>query len=93
VLGIATFILLYNMVASILAGERVGGNPWRALTLEWATTSPPPAYNFVGNPVPFDDPYGYGTAEAQAYVDALDKRFPPPAPQPPGAVVPEPASD
>src|SRR5690606_11337351 len=51
VLGVATFILLYNMIRSLAVGERVGGNPWRALTLEWATTSPPPAYNFTGNPI------------------------------------------
>jgi cytochrome c oxidase subunit I len=93
VLGIATFILLYNMVRSLLSGERVGANPWRGLTMEWATTSPPPAYNFVGDPIPFEDPYGYGTEEAQAYLDALDRRFPPPAPQPATAPLPEPAGD
>ena len=27
-------------------GERVGDDPWEANTLEWATTSPPPPYNF-----------------------------------------------
>ena len=78
VLGIATFVLLANMIISLYAGKRVGGNPWRALTLEWATTSPPPAYNFVGDPVPFADPYGYGTKESQEYLDTLEKRFPPP---------------
>jgi cytochrome c oxidase subunit 1 len=90
VLGISVFVLLYNIIRSVWYGERVGGNPWRALTLEWATTSPPPAYNFVGDPVPFDDPYGYGTEEAQAYVEAVDKRFPVPVPMEP---VPEPAGD
>jgi cytochrome c oxidase subunit 1 len=92
ILGIATFILLYNMVVSILSGERVGGNPWRALTLEWATTSPPPAYNFVGDPVPFEDPYGYGTKESADYLDVLDKRFPPPVDPEPVTPAPAPAS-
>ncbi len=78
VLGIATFVLLYNIVVTLIAGKRVGANPWRALTLEWATSSPPPAYNFIGDPVPFEDPYGYGTEESVAYLDALEKRFPPP---------------
>jgi cytochrome c oxidase subunit 1 len=78
VLGISTFVLVYNVVVSLLAGERVGANPWRALTLEWATSSPPPAYNFAGEPVQFDDPYGYGTEEATAYLNAIDRRFPPP---------------
>ncbi len=93
VLGVATFILLYNIVRSLLAGERVGANPWRALTMEWATTSPPPAYNFMGDPIPFEDPYGYGTEEAQAYLDAVDRRFPPPASLPQSAPLPEPAGD
>ncbi len=78
VLGTATFVLLANMIISLYVGKRAGANPWRALTLEWATTSPPPAYNFVGDPVPFADPYGYGTKESQEYLDTLEKRFPPP---------------
>ena len=32
------------------AGAVAGDNPWGADTLEWATTSPPPAYNFVHLP-------------------------------------------
>ncbi len=27
-------------------GKLAGDNPWDAWTLEWATTSPPPVYNF-----------------------------------------------
>jgi cytochrome c oxidase subunit I+III len=30
-----------------LRGERVGDNPWDGDTLEWATSSPPPAYNYA----------------------------------------------
>jgi cytochrome c oxidase subunit 1 len=93
VLGLATFILLYNIIRSLLAGERVGGNPWRALTLEWATTSPPPAYNFTGNPVPFEDPYGYGTEESVAYLDAVDRRYPPPPKLPAGVPQPHASGD
>ena len=34
------------------AGARPPGNdPWDAWTLEWSTTSPPPAYNFATLPV------------------------------------------
>ncbi len=75
VLGISTFILLYNMVWSIFRGKIAGANPWRALTLEWATTSPPPVSNFVGDPVPFPDPYGYGTQEAQAYLAQIEQQY------------------
>ena len=31
-------------------GERVGDDPWGGQTLEWATTSPPPADNFLTTP-------------------------------------------
>jgi cytochrome c oxidase subunit I len=75
VLGISTLVLLYNIVTSLASGKRVGANPWRALTLEWTTTSPPPVHNFEGDPIPFNDPYGYGTEAAQAYLDAIDRRF------------------
>lgn len=75
VLGISTFLLLYNMVVSLYNGKVAGANPWRALTLEWQTTSPPPAYNFVGDPIPFEDPYGYGTEASKAYLDAMESRF------------------
>jgi cytochrome c oxidase subunit 1 len=37
---------LVNVVATFINGERVGDDPWEGNTLEWATTSPPPVYNF-----------------------------------------------
>ncbi len=79
-LGISTFVLLYNIPHSLRHGKRAGANPWRALTLEWTTSSPPPAHNFVGDPVPFNDPYGYGTEASKIYLDAIDKRFGAPEP-------------
>jgi cytochrome c oxidase subunit I len=36
----------YNIVVSLWNGKPAGDNPWRAWTLEWGTTSPPPSYNF-----------------------------------------------
>jgi cytochrome c oxidase subunit 1 len=74
-LGISTFIFVVNALWSMFNGPRAGANPWRALTLEWATTSPPPPHNFIGDPVPFKNPYGYGTRAAHAYLDAIDKQF------------------
>ena len=32
--------------AALRSGAPAGANPWDASTLEWATSSPPPAYNF-----------------------------------------------
>ena len=42
---------LVNVVRALLGGERAPDNPWDAPTLEWATTSPPPSYNFRYIPV------------------------------------------
>jgi cytochrome c oxidase subunit 1 len=44
-------LLLWNVVASLRDGTSAGDNPWDAGTLEWATTSPPPPYNFARIPV------------------------------------------
>lgn len=41
-----TLTLLWNIWVSLRHGEVAGNNPWGAFTLEWATTSPPPAENF-----------------------------------------------
>jgi cytochrome c oxidase subunit 1 len=38
--------LAANVWRSLRAGEQAGDDPWDAFTLEWATPSPPPAYNF-----------------------------------------------
>jgi cytochrome c oxidase subunit 1 len=47
----AVLIFLVNIVVSLRRGERAGSDPWDAWTLEWATASPPPAYNFETLPV------------------------------------------
>jgi len=44
--GIAVLIFAYNLIVSYWRGEVAGDDPWDAWTLEWATSSPPPAYNF-----------------------------------------------
>jgi cytochrome c oxidase subunit 1/cytochrome c oxidase subunit I+III len=39
-------VLVWNILVSLRRGKLAGDNPWEAWTLEWATTSPPPAHNF-----------------------------------------------
>jgi len=45
--GVAVLIFVYNLIRSYLKGAPAGNDPWDAWTLEWATTSPPPEYNFA----------------------------------------------
>jgi hypothetical protein len=40
-------LFLINFLRSLRHGKPAGDNPWDAFTLEWATTSPPPPYNFA----------------------------------------------
>jgi cytochrome c oxidase subunit 1 len=47
----AIVVFLVNIVMSLRRGAPAGDDPWDAWTLEWATTSPPPAYNFDAVPV------------------------------------------
>jgi len=48
-LGVLFFVV--NVIVSLRKGEPAGADPWDAWTLEWATTSPPPPYNFEVVPV------------------------------------------
>jgi cytochrome c oxidase subunit 1 len=37
---------LWNVFVTMRSGEPAGDDPWEGNTLEWATSSPPPPYNF-----------------------------------------------
>jgi heme/copper-type cytochrome/quinol oxidase subunit 1 len=45
IMGVGMLVFLANIVIS-RKGKRAGNDPWLADTLEWYTTSPPPAHNF-----------------------------------------------
>jgi cytochrome c oxidase subunit 1 len=45
-IAVGTLPFLWNVLASLRAGEPAGDDPWEGNTLEWATSSPPPPYNF-----------------------------------------------
>ena len=45
-IAISVLLFLVNIVRSWNHGEVAGNDPWQGNTLEWATTSPPPPYNF-----------------------------------------------
>jgi cytochrome c oxidase subunit 1 len=64
-LGASTLVFLYNMIVSWRSGEPAPSNPWRALTLEWQVSSPPPIFNFDEIPQVVGSPYEYGTRGAR----------------------------
>jgi cytochrome c oxidase subunit I+III len=78
--GVLAFMV--NMAWSATWGAPAGANPWNADTLEWATSSPPPNYNFrylpvvrSGNPLwdhvhPLTPDAGGGLAWREAMADA-----------------------
>jgi cytochrome c oxidase subunit 1 len=78
-LGLSSLIFLYNIVASWRGGPRAVSNPWKALTLEWQVSSPPPIFNFDTVPTVVGGPYEYGVPGA---VHGIFK----------GAEVPQPAT-
>lgn len=44
--AIAIILFVWNIIRSLRSGKVAGNNPWNAWTLEWATSSPPPEWNF-----------------------------------------------
>ncbi len=46
ILAAGVLVTIVNVVRSLKAGAVAGPDPWKANTLEWFTTSPPPANNF-----------------------------------------------
>ncbi len=58
--GLFQLLMLFNIFYSLKFGKRVSENPWKANTLEWSTSSPPPPHNFEQIPTVHRYPYEYG---------------------------------
>lgn len=63
ILAISTIPFLVNAIYSWFKGEKAVSNPWKALTLEWTTDSPPIPHNWHGEPPLFTHPYDYGMVD------------------------------
>jgi cytochrome c oxidase subunit I len=72
-LGASVLPFLYNAIISWVRGPAAEANPWRGMTLEWQTSSPPPPNNFERLPVVTHGPYDYGD---------IPSKVPEPAPSP-----------
>jgi cytochrome c oxidase subunit I len=51
VVAAAVLAFVFNGIFSLYRGAIAPPNPWGAASLEWATSSPPPVYNFAHIPV------------------------------------------
>ena len=65
VLGASVVVFIYNMSESWVRGKVAPANPWRANTLEWQVSSPPPVFNFDEIPQVVGGPYEYGVPGAR----------------------------
>jgi cytochrome c oxidase subunit 1 len=63
-LAAAQLCFIGNFFWSLARGVRVSENPWRATTLEWTTSSPPPHDNFPVAPRVTRGPYDYSVPGA-----------------------------
>jgi cytochrome c oxidase subunit 1 len=67
ILGTSFLFFVANVVWALFAGEKAEADPWRARTLEWQVSSPPPLENFPSRPVVTGGPYDYGVQGAPAH--------------------------
>jgi cytochrome c oxidase subunit I+III len=61
-LAAGLLMVVVNLAVSLFRGETAGNDPFGGDTLEWSTTSPPPAYNFPVIPK-VSSPYAMWDAE------------------------------
>ncbi|MCR6650933.1 MAG: cbb3-type cytochrome c oxidase subunit I [Cellvibrionaceae bacterium] len=50
VMAVGIAVIILDFLLHFRFGTSAGANPWKADTLEWATTTPPPPYNFASIP-------------------------------------------
>jgi cytochrome c oxidase subunit I+III len=50
IMSVGILVVVYDFFRTVRSGEPAADNPWGADTLEWAVSSPPPAYNFLTIP-------------------------------------------
>ncbi|WP_017294599.1 cytochrome c oxidase subunit I [Geminocystis herdmanii] len=71
VMAVSTLPFIINVVWSLAKGTQAERNPWRALTLEWQTASPPIIENFEEEPVLWSGPYDYGIDDEEAEEESV----------------------
>src|SRR4051812_40043886 len=76
-LGLTQILFAFNFLYSLVAGPKAPANPWKSNTLEWATPSPPPHYNFATIPTVYHPAYEYSVPGVEAdYLPQTEPRPP-----------------
>ena len=71
----AHMIFVVNFIYSLVRGPKAEANPWKATTLEWTTSSPPPHGNWEG-PVPTVHRWAYDYSLPGAAEDFVPQTVP-----------------
>jgi len=61
VIAASVFTFIYNVIYTLVRGERAVANEWGGKTLEWTVPTPVPLENFEELPVVTSLPYNYGS--------------------------------
>ena len=59
ILGLGFVMMAVYLVWSLFKGPKAPSNPWKARSLDWMTSSPPPHHNFEYTPVILHGPYDH----------------------------------
>jgi len=59
IMGVGFLLIAIYLIHAIFKGKPAGPNPWKALTMEWETPSPPTHGNFEGAQRLTHGPYDY----------------------------------
>lgn len=68
--GLSLFLVLFNLIHSLVKGEKASQNPWDGLSLEWETATPPIEHNFHGQPICTAGPYEFPDIDVKERVAA-----------------------
>lgn len=71
-IALGVLLMLVNIWMSLRAPKTAGNDPWDGQTLEWATSSPPPVYNFA-TMIPVNSPRPYWDAKYGAHSEFAEK--------------------
>jgi cytochrome c oxidase subunit I len=79
IMAVAGLLFIWNVLTSLRGGAVAGDDPWKANSLEWATSSPPPPHNFHSLPEVhserpvYDHRRGLAQPETGAHTDPQTK--------------------